>query len=80
MFHPLLPNISGLKDNDLELKIAELSKKYNIAARMSDSGLCNQIILALEEYKAEQQRRYQEKTKISMKNQDKDIDDLINIS
>lgn len=80
MFHPLLPSLTEVKDQDLEVKISELSRKYSIAARMGDGGLCSQIILALEEYKAEQQRRMAAKTMVSMKNQDKDLDDLINVN
>ena len=79
MYHPLLPNLIELKDNDIDLKITELQKKYSIAARMGDGSLCEQVILALDGYKAEQQRRFMEKSKISMKNQDKDLDDFINV-
>jgi hypothetical protein len=80
MFHPLLPNVSELKDLDLENKITELSRKYSIAARSGNGGLCSQILLVLEDYKAEQQRRLMERTKVSMKNQDKDLNDLINVN
>ena len=80
MFHPLLPNLTELKDVDVESKITELSKKYSIAARFGDGNLCSQIALALEEYKTELQRRYLAKSTIAMKNQDKDLDDLINVS
>ena len=80
MFHPLLPNVSELKDLDLENKITELGRKYTFAARSGSGGLCSQILLVLEEYKAEQQRRLMERSKVSMKNQDKDLDDLINVN
>ena len=33
-----------------------------------------------EEYKSEQQRRLMERSKVSIKNQDKDLDDLINVN
>ena len=80
MFHPLLPNIAELKDLDLENKITELGRKYTFAARSSNGGLCSQILLVLEEYKSEQQRRLMERSKVSIKNQDKDLDDLINVN
>jgi len=80
MFHPLLPNVSELKDLDLENKITELGRKYTFAARSGNSGLCSQILLVLEEYKAEQQNRLLARSKVSMKNQDKDLDDLINVN
>jgi hypothetical protein len=79
MFHPLLGNLTEIKDQDLEVRIAELSRKYSIAARMGDGGLCSQILMALDQFKAEQQIRLQEKSRVSMKNQDKDLDDLINV-
>ena len=80
MFHPLLPNIAEIKDLDLENKITELGRKYTFAARSGNGGLCSQILLVLEEYKSEQQRRLMERSKVSIKNQDKDLDDLINVN
>jgi hypothetical protein len=80
MFHPLLPNIAEIKDLDLENKITELGRKYTFAARSGNGSLCSQILLVLEEYKAEQQRRLMERSKVSIKNQDKDLDDLINVN
>jgi len=80
MFHPLLPSFAELKDADLELKINELMKKYGIALRTGNSGLCGQIVLALESYKEEYRRRQVEKLTVSIKKQDKDLGDLININ
>jgi hypothetical protein len=79
MFHPLVDNPRKIKDQDLENKILDLSKKYNIAASMGQGGVCQQIIIALEMYKDEQMRRQQENMKNSMKKQNKDLDDLINV-
>lgn len=80
MFHPLLPSMSALKDADIESKISELSRKYTIAARMGSGDACSQILLALEGYKDELQRRLMEKSTVSVKNQDRDLDDLINVN
>lgn len=80
MFHPLLNNLTELKDLDIENKISELGRKYSVAARSGNSGLCSQILIVLEEFKAEQQRRLLARSKISVKNQDKDLDDLINVN
>ena len=80
MFHPLLSNVTEIKDLDLENKINDLGKKYSFAARSGNGGLCSQILLVLEEYKFEQQRRLMERTKVSIKNQDKDLSDLINVN
>jgi len=46
---------------------------------MGQGGVCQQIIIALEMYKDEQMRRQQENMKNSMKKQNKDLDDLINV-
>ena len=79
MFNPLTPNLGDLKDADIDSKISDLNKKYVIAARSGNGGLSTQILLALEEYKSEQQRRLLEKTKVAVKNQTKDFTTLINI-
>lgn len=80
MFHPLLSDLTQLKDAEIETKIADLSKKYSVAARSGNGGLCSQILLTLESFKSEQMRRLTEKTTVTMKNQNKDLDDLINVN
>jgi hypothetical protein len=81
MFNPLLPDLKEIKDQDIENKIAELSKKYSIAARSGNGSLCQQISITLEQYKDEMRRRLLEKsTKITVNNQDQDLDNLININ
>lgn len=79
MFHPLLPDLTQLKDIDIENKISDLNKKYAIVARTGNGALCNQLIMAIDGYKAEQQRRMFAKSTVQMKNQDKDLDSLINV-
>ena len=80
MFHPLLANPGKLKDKDLEDKILDLSKKYHIAARLGQGGMCQQIIMALEVYKTEQQQRYKQTNKVMVNKQEKGLDDLINVN
>jgi hypothetical protein len=80
MYNPLLPDPSDLKDNDIENKIQDLTRKYYIAARSGQGGVCQQIITALDMYKYELSRRQAEATKNLMKKQDKDLDDLINVN
>ena len=80
MFHPLLPSMSELKDADIENKISELTQKYGIAARMGYGDACSQLLLALSGYKEEMSRRLAAKAKVSVKNQDRDLDDLINVN
>ena len=79
MFHPLLENPSLLKDQDLENKIMDLSKKYHIAARLGQGGACHQIAMALEAYQAEQQVRQRKQMQDTIKKQNGNLDDLINI-
>lgn len=79
MFHPLLEDPTKLKDLDLEAKILDLSKKYHIAARLGQGGVCEQIVLALDMYKSEQQARQARTMQDSIKKQNKDLDGLINV-
>lgn len=77
MFNPLLPDLSKIKNEDLENKINELMKKYFIAAKFSQGTVCQQISILLETYKEEQSRRHQETMKKTVKNNN--LDDYINI-
>jgi hypothetical protein len=79
MYHPLVDDPRKLKDQDLENKIQELSKKYYLAARMGQGSVCSQILTALEMFKTELQRRQMESMQNLIKKQNKDLDDLINV-
>lgn len=79
MFNPLLKDPSKLKDQELENKILDLAQKYNIAMRLGNGSVAQQIVLNLNMYKDEQQRRNAETMKAAMKKQDKGLDDLINV-
>ncbi len=78
MFNPLLPDISKLKNDDLENKINELMRKYFIAAKSGQGMVCQQINVILEAYKLEQSRRYTESNKQAIQ-QNKNLDDFINV-
>lgn len=80
MYHPLVNDPKKLKDQDLENKIQELSRKYHLAARMGQGGVCGQILNVLEMYKNEMQRRQTENLQSLVKKQNKDLDDLINVN
>jgi hypothetical protein len=80
MFHPLLADLSELKLDELELKISELSKKYFIAARSGNSGVCQQISVVLESYRSELQKRNLATNRVVSKNLDQDLDSLINVN
>lgn len=78
MFNPLLPDLSLLKNEDIDTKINELMRKYSIAARSGQGSVCNQIGIILESYKTEQRRRH---VQVSQKlaNQNKNLDNYINV-
>ena len=54
--HPLQGDISSLTDNEIEDKIKELTKKYFTVLQVSPSA-SQQVLMLLEDYKAEQQTR-----------------------
>lgn len=78
MFNPLIPDLSKIKNDDLENKIQELMKKYWIAARSGQGAVCNQISVWLDAYKTEQLKRHEENNK-KLLQKSKDYDDLINV-
>ena len=80
MYHPLLDSPTNLKDAELENRILDLTKKYHIAARMGQGAVCEQIVTILSSLKDEQSRRSQEMVKKTQSNQNKNLDDLINVS
>jgi hypothetical protein len=79
MYHPLIDNPKKLKDNDLEEKIFELTKKYHISLRLGQGAISDQILIVLEMYKEEQHRRYLETSKNGFKKENDDLNDLINV-
>lgn len=79
MYNPLLSDLSKLKNEDIENKINELMRKYFIAAKFGQGSVCNQISLILEAYKEEQLKRFADANKKLIKNQEKNLDDYINI-
>lgn len=79
MFNPLMDNLSDFKDEELNSKIAELIKKYNIALKMGNGALIQQIVVALDSLQAENLRRQNEASKRLLEKQNKDLDGLINV-
>lgn len=78
MFNPLLPDLSTLKSEDVDNKITELMQKYSLAARFGQGMVCQQIAVILEAYKDEQRRRQVAATQ-KLINQNKNLDDFINV-
>ena len=58
MNHPLTPNLTKLTDSELTKKINELNQRLVWAhTNLSHGSAVGQILMMLDDYKAEQQRR-----------------------
>lgn len=80
MFNPLLGDLSKLKNEDLDNKITELTKKYYMAMRLGQGRAAQQIALILDSFRNEQQNRSIKALKdVSKNTQDTGLDDLINV-
>jgi hypothetical protein len=77
MFHPFEQNLSDLKDNELEEKVQELTRKYYQAYRLGKPELLTQISTFVTIYKDELSKRYLERTQTELNG---DLDQLINVN
>ena len=77
MFDPRGTDLSNLKDNEVEEKLQELTRKYFTAQRLGKTELLTQIGMFVTIYKQELTNRYLEKTKMNF---DGDLDQLINVN
>ena len=59
MEHPFINNLEDMTLEQLGSKVSELHKKLNIAHRMGNGYLCDQIRMAIESYNG----KYQQKTR-----------------
>lgn len=75
--HPLVEDLSALKDAEVENKIQELTKKYFMTHNV---GVQMQISAVLDQYREEQSARRRREMERMMSNRDKGLDKLINIS
>ena len=75
MSHPLVDNLEDLSDNDLEVRIASLHKKYWMT---SNPQARDKMTIILDDLKYELNRRI--RAEKSIQNDDKNLDNLINIS
>jgi hypothetical protein len=57
VFHPLAPDLTGLKDDELYQKISELQKRMNQAWRMGGTQMFQQMQLLMGDYQGELRRR-----------------------
>jgi hypothetical protein len=79
MYNPLLPDLSTLKNEDVDNKITELMQKYFTASKFGQGGVMQQIAVILEAYKDEQHRRQDEARKKLIQNKNQDIGEFIKI-
>lgn len=75
--HPLITDLSNLKNAEIETNINNLTKKYFMTSNYSVQ--C-QISSMLDSYKEELQTRQQAEWQKVMDSRDKGLDKLINIS
>jgi len=75
--HPLSGTLDHLKDNELESKIGDLTKKYFMTY---NTEIKSQISMLLETYKEELSKRRQAALKQMMDSRDKNLDKLIRVS
>jgi hypothetical protein len=75
--HPLIGDLSSIKDSELELKISELTRKY---FSTNNFELQQQLAMALNTYKAEMAKRQAAAYDKMMNTRNKDLDKLINVS
>jgi hypothetical protein len=61
MYHPVFVDPATLKDSEIELRIFELSKKYNIVMSLGKVDVGEQISLIVEQLKQEQSERRRKK-------------------
>jgi hypothetical protein len=75
--HPLIDELSGLKDSEIESKINDLTRKYFM---VRNPGVQAQLIAVLDSYKEELNIRRQREYENMVNNRDKGLDKLINVS
>ena len=76
--HPLAPNLTGLSDDELHKKRAELQNRMAFAYRMGQGEIIGQIQLLLGDYDMEIQKRNQKMLDDMQKN-NKNFKDKIDI-
>lgn len=64
MEHPLIGDLTGLSIDELSARISDLNKKLNIAMKIGNAHMCNQLRMAIQSH----QVKYQEKLQESYKN------------
>lgn len=78
MEHPLVGPLDELTLDELSSKITDLNRKLNLAMRMGNGDLCNQIRMAIESYR----NKYMEKNDALLRKgtDGQNFNDIIDIS
>jgi hypothetical protein len=76
--HPLAPDLSEIKDDELAKKISELSQRLTQSYRYGHGALVQQIQMLLEDYQAEHARRQQKQLE-EMLSKNKQFKDIIDV-
>ena len=80
MLHPLSQDLSQLKDQEIEMKISELSNKYLVAQRIGNHELLTQVQTFVTIYREEMSQRYRKTMKTSSQEMENgDLDQLVNV-
>jgi predicted transcriptional regulator len=77
MIHPLAEDFTQLKDNEVEMKLQELSKKY---WQTQNPMVRQQIAVFVDIYKTELSMRRAKMVEQQHQKRDKDLDKLIKIN
>lgn len=75
--HPLIEDLSSVKEPELEAKVQELTRKYFMTY---NPGVQQQIAMLIDQYKEELAKRQREAYEKMMQSRNKDLDKLINVS
>lgn len=75
--HPLVTDLSTVKDSEIDIKISELTRIY---FNTNNFDVKQQVMMLLDTYKIEQSNRQQAAWQKMMDNRNKDLDKLIKVS
>lgn len=78
MFHPLAPDLSGLKDDELYEKVNDINRKMSMAYRLGSNGTMQQMQMLLAHYQEELANRNRKKLEEIEKNS-KNFKNIIDI-
>lgn len=74
--HPLIDNLDSLKENELENRINDLTRKYFLT---HNTEVKHQISMMLDDYKYALQKKREQSYQEMINSRNKDLDNLINI-